>query len=59
VAALVTLLLQQPGAAPPGLSGIRCVAIGPAAVLSEELCSLCEQYVTSVIVGADAIPRLR
>lgn len=59
VAALVTLLLQQPGAAPRGISGVRCVCIGPAAVLSQELCSLCEQYVTSVVVGADAIPRLR
>jgi hypothetical protein len=59
VAALVTLLLQQPGAAPRGVSGVRCVCIGPAAVLSEELCALCEQYITTVVVGADVIPRLR
>jgi hypothetical protein len=59
VAALVTLLLQQPGAAPRSISGVRCVCIGPAAVLSEELCALCEQYITTVVVGADVIPRLR
>ncbi|WIA34143.1 hypothetical protein OEZ86_012507 [Tetradesmus obliquus] len=58
VAALVTLLLQQPGAAPRSCSGVRCVCIGPAAVLSEELCAMCEQYITTVVVGADVIPRL-
>lgn len=59
VAALVTLLLQQPGAAPRSCSGVRCVCLGPAAVLSEELCAMCEQYITTVVVGADVIPRLR
>jgi hypothetical protein len=59
VAALVTLLLQQPGAAPRGLAGVRCVCIGPAAVLSQELNELCEDYITSVVLGADAVPRLR
>lgn len=59
MAALVTLLLQQPGAAPRGISGIRCITIGPPAVLSQELCGLCEEYVTSIVLGADPIPRLR
>lgn len=59
VAALVTLLLQQPGAAPRGISGVRCITIGPPAVLSQELCGLCEEYVTSIVLGADPIPRLR
>lgn len=59
VAALVTLLLQQPGAAPRGISGVRCITIGPPAVLSQELCGLCEEYITSIVLGADPIPRLR
>jgi len=59
VAALVTLLLLRPGGAPPGVSDVRCVALGPAATLSESLTEVCEDYVTSVVHGTDPVPRLR
>ncbi len=58
MAALVTLLLLRPGGAPPGISDVRCVALGPAATLSESLTEVCGDYITSVVHGTDPIPRL-
>jgi hypothetical protein len=58
VAALVTLLLLQPGGSPPGIGDVRCVALGPAATLSESLTDACEGFITSVVHGTDPIPRL-
>lgn len=58
VAALVTLLLQLPGGAPSSLLHVRCVCIGPAAVLSRELADGCKGHVTSVVLGCDPVPRL-
>jgi hypothetical protein len=59
VASLVSLLLQQTGAAPRGLGSIRCITIGPAAVMSRELADLAAGCVTSVVLGCDPVPRLR
>ena len=56
---MAALLLQQPNATPRGISSVRAVCIGPAAVVSKELSGLADEYVTSVILGADAIPRMR
>ncbi len=59
VAALVTLLCQLPGGSPKGLSSVRCICHGPAAVLSKELADACKDYIVSVVLGCDPIPRLR
>lgn len=54
----MTMLLHEPGAAPPGLGAIRCVALGSAAVVSQELADSCRHYITSVVLSTDPIPRL-
>lgn len=58
VAALATLLLREPGEEVPGLGPIRCVALGPAAVLSAELAGAAAGCVTSVVLSTDPVPRL-
>ena len=50
VATILTLLMRK-GGAPPGLGPIRCVAIGPAPVLSRPLAEICNEFVISVIHG--------
>ena len=39
-------------------AGITCVAVGPGAAASAGLAAACEPFVTSVILGADVVPRL-
>lgn len=50
VAALLAMLMRQAGL-PRGLGPMHCIALGPAAVVSETLAASCEDYVTSVIAG--------
>ncbi len=47
VASLVTLLLHEHGV-PEGLGPLHCVAIGPAAVMSDSLAAAAAPLVTSV-----------
>lgn len=49
--ATVLALLMRSGGAPPGLGPISCIAIGPPPVLSQPLAELCNDFVTSVILG--------
>lgn len=58
VAALLTLLLKQPGGAPAIFTDIQCVTLAPAAVVDEPLARLCEDHIISVILECDLIPRL-
>lgn len=57
VAAIVAVLLRDN---PPvaGLGPVRCVAISPAAVFSAQLADGCRDFVTSLILRSDAVPRL-
>jgi hypothetical protein len=49
VAALVAMLLVENGA-PPGMTPIRCVAMGPAAAMSADLAEAASPFVTSVML---------
>ena len=62
VATLVATLLkeqQEAGTGPAAKLGpVSAIAIGPAAVLSAPLAERVSAFVTSVVLGADAVPRL-
>ena len=62
VATLVATLLkeqQEAGTGPAAnLGPISAIAVGPAAVLSAPLAARVAPFVTSVVLGADAVPRL-
>jgi hypothetical protein len=49
VATILAALLHD--APPQGLGPVRCVALGPAAVLSAELAEAAAPFTTSVILG--------
>ena len=49
VATLLAALLHD--GPPEGLGPVRCVALGPAAVLSAELAEAAAPFTTSVILG--------
>ena len=57
VATILTALLRDGGGV-PGLGDVSCIAIGPAAVFSEPLAAALQRHVTSIVLGADAVPRL-
>ena len=57
VATILTALLRD-GVGVPGLGNVSCIAIGPAAVFNETLAAALKDHVTSVVLGADAVPRL-
>ncbi|BDA50637.1 probable Sn1-specific diacylglycerol lipase alpha at N-terminal half [Coccomyxa sp. Obi] len=57
VAAILAALLRD-GGAPPGLGPISCIALGCAAVFSLELAEMVTPFTTSVVYGADVVPRL-
>lgn len=54
---MVTLLIQQSPPV-PGLGRVRCLTLGPAAVVSEPLAEACRETVTSVILASDVVPKL-
>ena len=51
VGAIVTLLLREPGGAPPELGPIRCIGVGPAAVFTRDLAEACNPFMISLIHG--------
>ena len=51
VGAIVTLLLREPGGAPPQLGPIRCIGIGPAAVFTRDLAEACNPFMISLVHG--------
>lgn len=57
VAALVATLIRQ-SRATPGLGAVRCLTLGPAAVMSEALAQACADSVTSIILASDVVPKL-
>lgn len=57
VAAILTMLLNQSGGI-DGLGKIRCITIGPAAVMSAPLAHACDDIAISVILGSDPVPHL-
>jgi hypothetical protein len=62
VACVLTMLLQQQDCQQqqplPLFSHVRCVCVGPAAVLSARLSDCVRPHVTSVVLGTDPVPRL-
>mmetsp|Transcript_26362 Transcript_26362/g.74128 ORF Transcript_26362/g.74128 Transcript_26362/m.74128 type:complete len:987 (-) Transcript_26362:118-3078(-) len=59
VAALLALLLKEPGGCPPLLQeGIHCVAVACPGVMCSALSKACGAYVTSVVLRHDFVPRL-
>ncbi|KAK9827419.1 hypothetical protein WJX74_000870 [Apatococcus lobatus] len=58
VGAIVTLLLREPGGAPPELGPVRCIGIGPAAVFTQDLAEACNPFMISVVHGTDIVPSI-
>eukprot|EP00210_Caulerpa_lentillifera_P007102 g6795.t1 len=58
IAALLAMILKFERTLSLKENQITCVAIGPAAVMSENLAELCKQFVTSLVVRSDVVPRL-
>ncbi|KAG7675249.1 hypothetical protein Ndes2437A_g00453 [Nannochloris sp. 'desiccata'] len=58
VAALLCMLLRDRGGAAEGLGSVYAITVGSAAVMSESLAAICEEYVISLVLGSDAIPHL-
>jgi hypothetical protein len=57
VAAILSMLMIQSGGI-ENLGRIRCVGIGPAAVMSSSLASACDSIAISLILGSDPVPHL-
>eukprot|EP00890_Picochlorum_soloecismus_P001589 jgi/Picsp_1/2430/NSC_05890-R1_alpha beta-hydrolase len=57
VAAILSMLMIQCGGL-SNLGRIRCVGIGPAAVMSSSLASACDSIAISLILGSDPVPHL-
>ena len=57
VAAILAALLVSGGGV-PGLGPISAVCVGPAAVFSPPLAAAVDPFVTSIVLGADVVPRL-
>ena len=57
VATILAALLNDGGGV-VGLGPVRAVALGPAAVFSAPLARAVAPFVTSVVLGADVVPRL-
>eukprot|EP00892_Ulva_mutabilis_P008900 jgi/Ulvmu1/6382/UM003_0010.1 len=60
VAALVAVLLRQPGGAPERLqeNGITCMTVGTGSSMCAPLADACSGFVSSLVLGSDAVPRL-
>ncbi|KAK9788836.1 hypothetical protein WJX73_008421 [Symbiochloris irregularis] len=58
VATVLAMLLRGSGGAPEGLGPVHCVGIGPAPAVCGPLAAACSEFVTSVVLGADVVPRL-
>lgn len=57
VAGVLTLLMRDTGGI-PGLGDVYCVTIGSAAVMSEHIATVCDEFAISLVLGADCIPHL-
>ena len=57
VASLLALLLRDGGGI-PGLGDICCITLGSAAVMSESLASICEEFTVSLVLGEDLVPHV-
>eukprot|EP00887_Chlorella_sp_A99_P004794 scaffold4.g4794.t1 len=57
VAALLAILLRAAGL-PPGLGPLHALTFGTPAVMSEAVAAATEDFITSVVLGADIIPHL-
>lgn len=57
VAAILSMLMIQSGGV-SNLGRIKCVGIGPAAVMSRSLASACDGIAISLILGSDPVPHL-
>ena len=48
---MILAALLRDGAGPAQLGPVRCIAIGPAPVLSHHLAEACAPFVTSIVLG--------